>query len=109
MARQVMCVYFRANDGKSAADVSRNLHLIDAVTQTGDHALMTDPRDSSVYMLPFPPGTAEETVLQVVRELNNLTVNSYDGDPLLEAWPGEVSCQLIENHGFVPRSRQALS
>jgi hypothetical protein len=65
-----MCVFFRANDGKRASDVSRNMKRIDAVTGSA-HAtcLMTDPRDSSVFLLSFPPGTAEEVELRVSRSL----------------------------------------
>lgn len=105
MAQEVMCVFFRAGDGKRASDVSRNMKRIDAVTNgTADNGLMTDPRDSSVFLLSFPPGTAEEVVLRVSRSLEELS-DPDDNEPLLEAWHGKVSRLTLENARFTGRPR----
>jgi len=94
LAQEVMCVFFRASDGKRPGDVSRNMKRIDAVTHGVDAALMTDPKDSSQFLLAFPPGTTEETVLQVSRALDNLN-DAADNQQLLEAWSGKLSAQSL--------------
>lgn len=91
-----MCVFFRASDGKRPGDVSRNMKRIDAVTHGVDAALMTDPKDSSQFVLAFPPGTTEETVLQVSRALD-LLHDPADNQQLLEAWSGKLSAQALHN------------
>lgn len=93
MTQEVMCVFFRANDGKRAGDVSRNLATIEAVCGAAA-ALMTDPRDSSLYLLAFPPGTPEETVLRVTQALDHIN-DPVDNEQLLEAWHGTVSAQSL--------------
>lgn len=98
MAQEVMCVFFRATDGKRPGDVSRNMKRIDAVTHGAAASLMTDPRDSSQFVLAFPPGTTEETVLQVSRALDNLN-DITDNQQLLEAWSGRLSAQSL--HSFI--------
>ncbi|MBU0800839.1 MAG: hypothetical protein KKA05_07515 [Alphaproteobacteria bacterium] len=97
MAQEVMCVFFRASDGKRPGDVSRNIARIDALTHGASASMMTDPRDSSQYLLAFPPGTAEETVLQVTRALDRLS-DPTDNAQLLEAWHGKVSAQSLGTH-----------
>lgn len=98
MAQEVMCVFFRASDGKRPGDVSRNMKRIDAATHVASASvavsLMTDPRDSSQFVLAFPPGTSEETVLQVSRALEGLN-DPADNQQLLEAWSGRVSAQSL--------------
>lgn len=105
MAQEVMCVFFRASDGKRAGDVSRNIKRIDAATNGATAAgLMTDPRDSSVFVLSFPPGTAEDEVLRVSHSLEKINDPS-DNEPLLEAWHGRMSRGMLENAGLSPRPK----
>ena len=101
MAQEVMCVFFRASDGKRPGDVSRNMKRIDAVTHGVDAALMTDPKDSSQFVLAFPPGTTEETVLQVSRALDRLN-DPVDNQQLLEAWSGKLSAQTLHGGAAIP-------
>lgn len=94
MAREVKCVFFRANDGKRPGDVSRNMARIDAAVRECSAALMTDPRDSSLYLLAFPAGTAQETILRVTDALGGIN-DPLDNEQLLEAWPGTISAQAL--------------
>jgi hypothetical protein len=100
-----MCVFFRASDGKRPGDVSRNMDRIDDVTLGASASLMTDPRDSSLYLLAFPDGTSEETVIQITRDLGEMN-DAADNQQLLEAWHGRVSARSLENNGFSPRPRR---
>lgn len=109
MTREVACVYFKASDGRRPSDMGRSIPLIESaiapIPGAETATFMTDPKDSSQYLVAFPHAVDDQTAFLVAGKLRILT--DSDDSPLIEeAWAGRVSTQSLQNGGgFTLRPR----